>query len=73
MDIYAQPGTKVVFANPDAGYEHHQETAKKHLTVDAEYTVDRIDAGNWHTDVYFEEVPGVPFNSVMFDDQEATQ
>ena len=68
MDIHAEPGTKVIFSNPDAGYEKHQELAKRYLRVMVKYTVERTEVGRWHTNVYLEEVPGVAFNSVMFDD-----
>ncbi len=71
MDIYAKKGHKIIFSSPTAGYPNHQETAAKYLTVDNVYTVDYTDVGGWHTDVYIKEVPGVAFNSVMFDDKEA--
>lgn len=67
MDIYSKPGTPVKFVNPTFGYEYHQETARKHLKVGNIYTVKETVVDSWHTDVYLEEVPGVPFNSVLFD------
>lgn len=70
MNIYAGHGTKVVFANPDAGYQHDQDTAAKHLTVGETYTVDHTDIHSWHTNVFLVEVPKVLFNSVMFNDVE---
>lgn len=69
MDIHAKNGSKVVFYHPANGYTHHQETAAKHLEVGQEYTVDYTDVGGYHTDVFLIEVPGVAFNSVMFDDK----
>jgi len=39
MDIYAQPGNKVRFTNPNAGYPRDQEIAKKHLKLGKNYTV----------------------------------
>lgn len=67
MDIHAKNGTKVVFANPGSGYEPEQELAKKHLKVGATYTVARTEVGSFHTKVFLEEIPGIAFNSVMFD------
>ena len=42
-------------------------TARKHLTEGEEYTVERTEVSSCHTDVYLEEIPGVAFNSVMFE------
>ncbi len=67
MDIYAEPGTKVRFAFPNNGYDFHKETAKQHLIEGEIYTVKITDVGSFHTDVYLQEVPGVKFNSVMFE------
>jgi len=67
MDIYAEPGTKVRFAYPDNGYDFHKKVAAKHLTEGEIYTVKITDVGSFHTDVYLNEVPGVAFNSVMFE------
>ena len=61
------PGDRVKFAHSDAGYPLDQQTADKHLVVGQTYTVDSVEVGNWHTDVWLREVPGVAFNSVMFD------
>ena len=67
MDIYSKVGTKVIFAYPDSGYPHHQKTAAEHLELGRVYTVERIDVGGFHTDVFLAEVPGVAFNSVLFE------
>lgn len=67
IDIYSPEGTKVIFNHPNAGYQHHIDTAKEHLNVGKEYTIDHTDVGDWHTDVYLKEIPGIAFNSVMFD------
>ena len=70
MDIGSPRGTKVVFAHPTNGYSGDQETANKHLAVGGTYTVARTDVGKWITYVYLLEVPGIPFNSVHFDEAE---
>lgn len=66
MDMYSKPGTRVVFAYPEAGYNPDIERAAKHLTLGETYTVEITDVHSWHTDVFLEEFPGIPFNHVMF-------
>ena len=68
MDIHTKPGGKIVVTEESAksGYKSHQETVRDYLIIGQEYTVKKIYIENWHTDVYIEEVPGVPFNSVNF-------
>ncbi len=70
MDIHSRKGTKVVFCNPDSGYEYDQELAKEYLTVGKTYTVNHTEVYDWYTRVCLEEVPGITFNSVLFDDKE---
>jgi len=70
MDIYAKPGTEIIFNHPSNGYDHDQEEAKNHLILGSVYTVERTVVHSWHTDVYLKEVPGISFNSVLFDDYE---
>lgn len=67
MNIHSSRGTKVVYCNPKAGYSPDQKLAKKHLTVGTTYTVTGTRIHNWHIDVFLKEVPGVEFNSVLFD------
>lgn len=69
MNIYAESGSLVVYTG-EGGYDVHREVGDKYLRVGETYTVDSTDVGCWHTDVYLKEVPGVPFNSVMFDDKD---
>jgi hypothetical protein len=69
VNIYAKHGDKVRFAHPNNGYRQHQEVAARHLTVGATYTVDRMEAEYWHSGVYLVEVPGVLFNTVLFDNE----
>jgi hypothetical protein len=68
MDIHAKPGTKIKFAFPNAGYEPDQELARKHLKVGKIYTVAYTSVHRNYTNVYLKEVPGVKFNSVLFND-----
>lgn len=70
MNIYALPGHRVRCSTHTAGYEYEQEEARKHLKLGGEYTVERTEVDSWSTKVFLEEVPGVPFNSVFFEDVE---
>jgi hypothetical protein len=67
MDIWATPGTKVIFDAPNAGYPHDQEKLKKYgLVVGRVYTVDYTVIHSSSTDVYLVGFPDVYFNSVNF-------
>ena len=70
MNIYAKSGHKVVVTEEGmrSGYEPHIAIAKQYLTVGKVYTVDRTVVDNYHTDVFLQEIPGVAFNSVHFED-----
>jgi hypothetical protein len=69
MNIYAEPGTKIVFRHPNYGYGHDQRNLKNlGLVVGQTYTVAWTEVGDSHTHLYLEEFPGVAFNSVNFED-----
>jgi hypothetical protein len=68
MNINALPGDRVRFAHPDNGYIPDQEKAARHLKVGNVYTVSRTSVHAFYTNVYLNEVFGVAFNSVMFED-----
>ncbi len=68
MVIYAKEGTIVQYRYPECGYEDHKITARKHLKLNKCYTVDDVDIGSSYSYVYLKEIPGVGFNSVMFED-----
>lgn len=69
MDIYAKRGSKVVFANPTAGYPHHQQECKDAgLVVGATYTVAETEVHSSSSRVFLQEFPGRGFNTVMFED-----
>lgn len=65
MNIYAKPGTKVVFDHPECGTKHDKEKAAKFLTVGTTYTVAKTEVHNWHTNVWLEELPDFWFNSQL--------
>jgi len=68
MNIYAPKGTKVSFSYPENGNSFQQQEIKKYLTPNSIYTVDWTVVEDWHTRVYLQEFPGVPFNSVFFEE-----
>lgn len=66
MDIYSPKGTKVIYTGK-GGYDSDREFANKYLTIGEEYIVEKTDVHNWSTDVYLQELPDKPFNSVHFE------
>ena len=68
MNIYAKKGHKVRCCTLNGGYDFDKAKANKYLYVGGEYTIEKTDVDNWHTDVYLEEFPNVKFNSVFFED-----
>jgi hypothetical protein len=70
MNIHAREGHKIKYTHPTAGYLGDQETARKHLILNHQYSVKKTVVHDYTTDVYLREIEqeGVFFNSVMFDD-----
>lgn len=70
MDIYAKKGHKVIVTEQGMrnGWKSDEENVAKHLKVDGIYTVERTEVSSWSTAVYLQEIPGVRFNSVHFED-----
>ena len=66
-NIYADEGTKVRYTG-EGGHDSHKDFANKHLKRGEVYTIDHTDVGNWHTDVYLQEMPDKAFNSVHFEE-----
>ena len=69
MNIHAKRGTIIVFNHPNAGLPHEQEEARRKLDVNSIYTVERTDVHSFKTYVYLQEIPGIPFNSVLFEEE----
>jgi len=70
MDIETRIGAKIKFSYPENGYGSTRETVDAYLSKGKTYTVERINIGGWSTSVYLEEVPGIGFNSVLFENLE---
>lgn len=68
MNIYAKKGDKVKLKTLNAGYDSEKEIVLHYLVLNEVYTVSCTEVGDFHTDVYLEEFPGVCFNSVFFED-----
>jgi hypothetical protein len=64
MDIYTEPGKKVMFLGQN-GMDWELLKAMNSLVVGETYTVSYIDVGNWSSEVSFQEVEGT-YNVVMF-------
>ncbi len=69
MNIWAGKGDKVRYSGKN-GYDSARERASKVFFVDQVLTIDRVEVDNSSTAVYFTEIPGQSFNSVMFEDVE---
>jgi hypothetical protein len=69
MDIEHSPkGTKIKFvAKNPISYGVNQDNAK-HLIIGNVYTVSKTEMHSYHTKVFLDEVPNIPFNSVWFDE-----
>jgi len=70
INIYAKKGTKVIplFENGNitGGYDEDKKHAMKFLKEGVFYTVDYTEVSSFHTDVFLEDFPNEPFNSVHF-------
>ena len=69
MDIQAKPGTKVKFIGKGS-YDNDMHNAFDHMDVGEVFTVKNIDIDPWISHVEFEELPGITFNTVMFEEVE---
>lgn len=68
FDIYnRRPRPIICIRNEDNKWSHADKNSPM-LEVGKTYHVEDVDMGSWHTDVYLEEFPGVPFNSVLFEE-----
>lgn len=68
MDIFkAKSGDIVICKSDYQNYYGGCEEIKEHLKVGNEYTIEEVDIHSWHTNVYLEGFPGLPFNSVHFE------
>lgn len=77
MDIRnTKPGDKVVCVE-QMGYLYFwgadRGNAKECLVVGKQYTVEKVEIHSWHTNVFLEGYPGIPFNSVQFKNVEGSK
>ncbi|MDB5264665.1 MAG: hypothetical protein JWN64_236 [Parcubacteria group bacterium] len=74
MNLEASKGDRVVFALLERhGGESDREHALRHLTFGETYTVNRMRVGGASSDVYLDEFPNIPFNTVLFLDAPTRQ
>lgn len=66
MDLNTKEWELVRFLNTN-GWDGE---ANRHLEEGALYTVDYVMINSWSSEVYLKEVPGIGFNTVMFEDVE---
>jgi hypothetical protein len=74
MNIYAKKGHKVTVTEQSFknGNNRDKKRAAAHLKPGNVYTVNRTEVHNFHTNVFIEEIPGIIFNSVQFEDYPLT-
>lgn len=70
MDIYAKPGTKVVFTEKNVSraqinWGSHADP-REILKVGQQYIIDHTDVRSYHTKVFLVGFQGKSFNSVWF-------
>jgi len=68
IDIYSPKGKKIRYVVPDPISWGTDANNVKHLTLGAIYTVERTEVHSWHTKLFLQEVPGIPFSTVWFDE-----
>jgi hypothetical protein len=65
--LYAPKGTKLTYLDEN-GYDCDRKYAKGcGLIKGQQYTLYYVDVGSFSSDVYVEEFPDKPFNTVMFE------
>ncbi|MDE2103530.1 MAG: hypothetical protein KGL39_40190 [Patescibacteria group bacterium] len=69
MEIYANPGSKVIMDYPEAGWPNDQLKIKELGLVEGQsYTVDHTEVHSSSTTLFLVEYPGERFNTVNFCD-----
>jgi hypothetical protein len=66
MSPFTPPGTEVIYAYPNNGYDWDQKRAVENLVLGGVYVVERTEVHQSSTDVYLKSPPNIRFNSVMF-------
>ena len=70
LDIFNNTKRKVIcFRNDKDGMMQRSENHHL-LEIGKEYILSNMIVHSWYTEVYLEEFPGVPFNSVVFKENE---
>lgn len=65
--LHCERGTKIIFSNPNNGWESDKERAKRYLEKGKIYTVENLIVGGSSSDVILQEIPNVKFNTVHFE------
>tara|TARA_Y100000034_G_scaffold136230_1_gene211675 strand:+ start:344 stop:619 length:276 start_codon:yes stop_codon:yes gene_type:complete len=67
MNIWSNPGCKVRFVRPDAGYPCDIEVATENLELNSIYIADEINVGDFRTLITLRGLPGLEFNVCHFE------
>ena len=65
MRLDTRPGDKVCYMNPGSGHDLEAKTADALLDLGQTYTIEKLVG----SEVFLEEVPGVAFNAVFFENR----
>ncbi len=68
MNLYSEPGSKVIFAYPENGWPDDKwNNGRCGLILGRTYTVDHMEVHRSNSYVYLREFPGISFNPVNFE------
>ena len=69
MSLETKPGVKLLVTSESIknGTDDDKVNADLYLRPKRKYTLKKIVVHDWHTDIWVEEIPGVKFNSVQFE------
>ena len=72
FNIFNKEKRKVICTRNDK--EPMMQSSENHhlLKIGNEYTISNVFVYPWYTEVYLEEFPNIPFNSVVFDEKESS-
>ena len=64
--LRSRPGDKLVFFQPNAGYDCERKIAQETLVKGQTYIIARIRVGGWESDIWLAEHPNRKYNSCHF-------
>jgi hypothetical protein len=65
--VYYGDGDLICYCHIQYGFTHDRKLARQHLQYLNVYTVDNVEVYSSKSNVFLKEIPGVPFNTVLFE------